>query len=69
MSVQNTTPSQTGTSSQPAAQPEVLEPPIFTKGKRNSVNSTKVIATLEPARVTPLPTISTSISTLDVRAV
>ena len=38
MSVQNTTPSQPGTSSQPTTQPEVPEPPIFIKGKRNSVN-------------------------------
>ena len=69
MSVQNTTPSQPGTSSQPTTQPEVPEPPIFTKFQRNSVNSTKIIATVEPARVTPLPTISTSISSLDVFAV
>ena len=54
--------------SQPTAQPEIPEPPIFTKGKKNSVNSTKVITTVEPARVTPLPTISASISSLDVQA-
>ena len=39
MSVQNTTLSQPGNNSQPTAQPEVPDPPIFTKGKRNSVNS------------------------------
>ena len=69
MSVQNTTPSQPGNSSQPTAQPEVPEPPIFAKGKRNSMNSTKVIATVEPDIVTPLPTISASISSLDVQTV
>ena len=40
--VQNATPSQPDTTSQPTTQPQVPdptpEPPIFTKGKRNSVN-------------------------------